>query len=546
MKNRMLVVLSLLALVRVASADILVVRNQGNGPVPLKSAPLVFGPVEVAKAETNGVARITWTFAARSTAAAELTMRVGFPLLAPGADIDKDGEFLRTVRSFLEVSTEDGKLCGVGYFPPFRDQVSLGPLTWAAGTSRTVTVTMTLGDAESPLRGAAKGKLAAPETVLPFVLPVATYTAAEEPDIAMAAETVEISERDPKVANHGFTARCRFTMTSHAATPLQRTVAFPANQLEAAEHLHRSMKVTVDGAQVTTALEKTRKRTWEEEMYGRPEADPLDYAGYVIWKVRWEPGQTREIVCEYDMGGPEEGFGGLVQKWRLLYVVRTGALWRGPIGKADIVVRFREDPRTRPLLEHHGIGDAPAGTFRVTYSNQATWVSPMELRWHFVDWEPTDDLVVERVRWQGLHDHYSYLLPTPYGGGTKTYTDAWLNELTEREVAPWRKLLPQETKAFDVKPLRRHIAECLYHEIKARHGDPFIIGKTADRPHPQGVVADDNTHLYSRWMMYFVSYSYHGGWYRPDRGLGGPVPDEALNEQERANRQFLDGALRKK
>ena len=62
MKNRMLIVLSLLALVRVASADILVVRNQGNGPVPLKSAPLVFGPVEVAKAETNGVARITFTW----------------------------------------------------------------------------------------------------------------------------------------------------------------------------------------------------------------------------------------------------------------------------------------------------------------------------------------------------------------------------------------------------------------------------------------------------------------------------------------------------
>jgi hypothetical protein len=79
----------------------------------------------------------------------------------------------------------------------------------------------------------------------------------------------------------------------------------------------------------------------------------------VVWAVVWAPGQTRRITCTFDMGEAEQSFWGLAQSYRLLYVARTGALWKGAIGKADVSVTFLADPRTRKLRGPRGLADAP-------------------------------------------------------------------------------------------------------------------------------------------------------------------------------------------
>ena len=56
---------------------------------------------------------------------------------------------------------------------------------------------------------------------------------------------------------------------------------------------------------------------------------PHDFAAALVWSVSWAAGETKLIRVSYDMGEPED-YLRFVGGWRLRYIVKTGALWKGP------------------------------------------------------------------------------------------------------------------------------------------------------------------------------------------------------------------------
>ena len=356
-----------------------------------------------------------------------------------------------------------------------------------------------------------------------------------EDEIAMASETVRIEEGD---GLQGFRAHCTFVLRSAARKPLEHTVAFPVVDLRYAEFMAKHFKVTVDGEPVVAKLERTPKPTARpyESLSGPPLHPPPHYPARLVWPMSWPARGTRTVVCTYPMGIPTV-VTGLARGRRLRYVVRTGALWQAPIGEATISITFRADPRRWVRLDE---GDA---VFRTTYPKQARWRGKTEVAWHFTDWTPTEDIVVEAVRWRGLGEGWAsgFRLPEPYAGAETRYTEEMLGALAAREAEPWRAIFPKQVTRLDRELLKTWIADILYHEILARHGDHFVVGRIDDQPKPRGWHGKTRDgYLVSKWHTRFAEYSRGLGWYRPDATKTREAVLAELNDVEKANLAFLE------
>ena len=152
------------------------------------------------------------------------------------------------------------------------------------------------------------------------------------------------------------------------------------------------------------------------------------------------------------------------------------------------------------------------------------------------------------MRWDGLagigNRNFFVRLPEPYQGNLVEYDEALIERMAEEELRFAAEHFPAELKSLDRAPLKREIADWLYHEILARHGDPFIVGKREDgQPKPADAIASDQDGNYlSKWSTRFAGYGYHGGWYKPDRKHS--VRSEDLSAMERRNLDFLGHYLK--
>lgn len=108
-------------------------------------------------------------------------------------------------------------------------------------------------------------------------------------------------------------------------------------------------------------------------------------------------------------------------------------------------------------------------------------------------------------------------------------------------MAPWEDIFPDQIADLDIERLRAAIADILHHEIYARHGYAFVIGKYTGRPghEPSGVSIAPAKTMFGKWYGYFTTYSLHGGWYRPDRDKTMEEVKAELRRQELANLAFL-------
>jgi len=376
------------------------------------------------------------------------------------------------------------------------------------------------------------------KTPLPLNGTEAVLVPAEEPLVAMEAETVKIVESPANpVTGYETIVICGFTMKSYADKPITRLMAFPIVDPQTAGLMLLSFVVGVDGEFVQTSYYDCLKTASQEELRDwRPDDRAMKYAGYITWPVTWQPGETKRIGCRYYMGEHEGFRHATVEGWQLRYVVRTGALWRGHIGTADISITFRDNggPMFGP------VGPTQPWTKHLTYAENAKWLSPTQVQWHFENWEPTDDICVQFVRWTGINGQFRYPFPAHYAGAEQRYTAEMLDAQVERELAPWQPVFPKEVAQCDRAAVRALIAEALYYEIFARHGDPFITGIIGD-PRPADVSSESRGYYYGKWHAYFETSMYHGGWYRPDVKKKTKVSLEELNETERANLEFLKG-----
>ena len=71
----------------------------------------------------------------------------------------------------------------------------------------------------------------------------------------------------------------------------------------------------------------------------------------LTWTVHFEPGQTREVRNRYRFGGAVDTVNTGDGFYQIEYVLRTGALWKGPIGSAEIRIYPGKDWHPGPGIE---------------------------------------------------------------------------------------------------------------------------------------------------------------------------------------------------
>lgn len=364
----------------------------------------------------------------------------------------------------------------------------------------------------------------------------------------MDAEEVVIEWKDlDEEELLGFYCNATFVMRNQTDHQVNNTVAFPLIGLKGGIR-DKVIKVeigsTLEGrttfARVKPVLKQRENETTKHDgMADIPPKKITDFPSSVVWDVSWAPGETKIIRVSFEMGWPMtlRGSNNMAEGWQVMYIVSTGALWKGPIGRADISIKYPVDKKFFQL---------PLGDKRqVSYPENIKQNDENTIVWHFENWTPTEEIWLAELKWRGLPPErigdYFYGLPTEYTGDKNAYTDAFLETLIEKELTFARKHLPDKVASFDTITLKIAISDWLLHEIYARHGDLFYVGQGSPRA---GVFGDTKGNLYSFWQEKFRPYSrYKGWWYQPNDGPVGGVKMASLSEIEQRNVRFLRTVL---
>lgn len=360
--------------------------------------------------------------------------------------------------------------------------------------------------------------------------------------ITMDAETV-IVEAERRFG--GFRVMADFTMRNTTGETISHDVAFPFESAGSASIARDGFRVVLGEDPNAVPMRQISLKVRDPK--ATPPYSPYDFPAALVWPVTWGPHETKLIRLAFDIGAAEDTRE-LVNGWQLRYIVRTGALWHGPIGRADITLRLDghrhyADGFAKPKLPDKACYSYPANAKRV---------SPSEIVWHFENWTPDEDIWLGVLRWDGLYrthnnkvvrttpPYVSIETPHPYRGATSDYTEELLDSLTASVLAPWRSSFPNEVER-DRPAIKAHAAEWLYQEILARNGETFYLGhdiRESKRP-PGSFTAKGIT--YSVWRLRFL-YA-NAPWKqitsRPGRGPHGTVRESDLTEQERKNLKFL-------
>ena len=227
------------------------------------------------------------------------------------------------------------------------------PATWVALVGALALAPATLGDDyESGLDG-------------DQVFPVKSTT------VRMARERVEVFVE--WAAERGGHARMRvaaeFVLVNDSTEPQTILVSFPASDHE--EEFTR----TVDGQAV--AVHKYEVKD--------PNGLVTHYHAYTS-EIRFEPRQTRRVRVTYvAAASATSGWPPYPADWS--YILRTGALWKGTIGEAQVVVHF---PGSMPPG-----GFGPFRSEAMLLSPPGYEVSGRTVTWTFKDFEPDEDIHIE-------------------------------------------------------------------------------------------------------------------------------------------------------
>ncbi|HWA24459.1 MAG TPA: hypothetical protein VG734_02205 [Lacunisphaera sp.] len=362
-------------------------------------------------------------------------------------------------------------------------------------------------------------------------------------EISMEAEVVYLRPND-----FGYDVEATFEMRNHTDRQVACEVAFPilGSSYRGYNDLGREFHVKIKpGGEADSAFQNVKvtlkpgapRKPGDDYLFREPPKTVGDYPEAVVWDVTWAPKQTKVVRVSFDMGEPMvlPGSNHLAAGWQWTYIVTTGSLWKGPIGRADISMQVGH-----PFASH-----APLPAFRqVSYPDQAKWQGGNFVSWHFENWTPTTEIWLRTAEWTGLKTanvpDYQFALPADYHGAKVEYRESTIEELVARDLGFAAKYFPAEARAFDRNLLRIAIADWLLHEIYARHGDSFRLRRAADngstKPHE---IEDGDGYLYSGCRELFFGYGYHGGWYKPLH----PVKTSALSPLERRNVIFLRNYL---
>jgi hypothetical protein len=177
--------------------------------------------------------------------------------------------------------------------------------------------------------------------------------------VTMSAERVDALIRGDQAS-----VSCVFTFTN-SGPPTTVLMGFPQMNSERSNESGKLLGFTaeVDG--------KAAAVTFKPQVENS--SQPVMYAGWYTFNVPFAARQTRIVRNTYH--GGLSGFSDGTRAFG--YILHTGATWLGPIGRADVNVRWLKDRDVLPGTIH----GMPSG-----YE-----VSDHLLHWHFTNLEPTTD-----------------------------------------------------------------------------------------------------------------------------------------------------------
>ncbi len=375
-------------------------------------------------------------------------------------------------------------------------------------------------------------------------------------EVWMESEVVKVS----KSVDIGYTVEAVFRLKNTSPNSITSLVAFPVLELPGfvLKEVDRDFKVEV-GTLVREAPvfavaafrsdlpSNVPSDSTLGEMMLAPPKDVMKYPKNIVWKMAWAANETKLVRIRYttDRFARVSNSTFCTDATQLTYVVSTGNLWKGKIGKADFVFDFAtpsaqkdSENGTDSEMKNPNAAPDPSMLKIASYPDTARWVTSQKLEWHFEDWAPTDEIFVRWVQWQDVppydedgHEIYYYGLAATYVGDRELYSNDYLALLLTQETRLAKQYFPQQLTSIQLLRLDLWISEWLLHEIIARHGQEFD---------PIDHYESNGANRYpvrkaTRWGTAFMGYSWHGGWYKPT----GQVDEAKLSATEKANLVFL-------
>ena len=182
--------------------------------------------------------------------------------------------------------------------------------------------------------------------------------------IKMVSEKVYVTEVEVK--DVGWQVECSFVFHNTGKETIVQ-MGFPDARGSGGVWTIRNFKTYVNGKPVNVTAK-------EGEI--NKELPDLKYEKVFVWDVSFKANETKQLKNTYSFG---KSFSSEDVHW-IDYVLKTGALWKGNIGKADITIEFIPLPGVN-------LADFVYGITPRSYS-----IKENKIFWHFSDFKPDTDI----------------------------------------------------------------------------------------------------------------------------------------------------------
>lgn len=225
-------------------------------------------------------------------------------------------------------------------------------------------------------------------TILIFI--PAMYVNSDSSSLFRVAETVQpiqnnnvsmVEEKvDIQVYGGWSVARCEFLFRNESQEEQKVLMGFPASLIGEGWEIDNTTKLS-DFRTYDEGVEKEAKL----EKAGDESIEPGGIAEWYTWDVQFQGGEERKIVNTYKTKNYDAPWGRHTG-----YILKTGAPWKGNIGKAVITFELMDI--------------APSNIYEEYTSPKGYKIDKNKIIWEMEDFEPSEDIIIEMSGYMSIYD----------------------------------------------------------------------------------------------------------------------------------------------
>ncbi len=209
-----------------------------------------------------------------------------------------------------------------------------------------------------------------------------------------ASEALEVGFPDvARASSHGsdeppgglFGYKLRGFEATVDGSPVKHTYKWVKNRQSPRERAAIEARLrALEAKRKKTRDAKARRRLERDMRFEKERLDDWAWYGWLVWDMRFAAGEEKRVEVSYTVPYRPPYRATHLREAHFEYVLQTGALWKGPIGRAVIEVRFGEGMERKNVA-----AVAPAG-----YTDGEAGIS-----WDLRDIEPEEDVRIRLNRY---------------------------------------------------------------------------------------------------------------------------------------------------